>query len=480
MSRINRKTVSSNFLWRLLERFSAQGVTFIVSIILARILDPNIYGSIALITVIISFLQVFVDSGMGAALIQKKDVDHLDFSTVFYFNMVVCLTLYTLLFIFSPIIADFYKMNELTPVIRVLGCILIVSGFKNIQQAYVSRNLQFKKFFFATLGGTIGAAVVGILLAIKRYGIWALVSQYLFNGVIDTIILWITVKWRPQFEFSFVRLKGLFSFGGKILASSLINTIWLQLRALIIGKRYSPEDIAFFNKGNYFPNIATTAITSSIDSVLLPVMSKQQTNTEEVKQITRRAIKVGSFILWPIMIGLASCANLIIQLLLTDKWLPAVPYLQVFCVSYAFLPLSAANLNAIKAMGRSDITLKLEIMKALTNFIIILGSMWINPFAMALGALLASIISQIINAWPNRNLINYSYYEQLFDILPAISLSLIMGAIVYMVNFFNFSAFITLLIQIPFGMCAYIVGARLLKIETLEYCIDLVKSVFQH
>lgn len=480
MHGVNKRTVSSNFLWRLLERFGAQGVTFIVSIVLARILDPSVYGSVALVTVITSILQVFVDSGMGSALVQKKNADHLDFSTVFFFNMAVCISLYVLLFLFAPFIAYFYDMNNLTPVIRALGCIVIISGFKNIQQAYVSRTLQFKKFFFATLGGTIGAAFVGIYMAIKGYGVWALVAQYLFNGTVDTIILWITVKWRPKIEFSFERLKGLFSFGSKLLASSLLNTLWLQLRALIIGKKYTPEDLAFYNKGNYFPNIATTAITSSIDSVLLPVMSKQQSNINEVKQITRRAIKVGSFILWPIMMGLAACSEPMIKLLLTNKWLPAVPFLQVFCISYAFLPLHAANLNAIKAVGRSDITLRLEMLKASANCIIILIVMWISPFAMALGALLASIVCQVINAWPNKKLINYSYLEQIIDILPAISLSVVMGAIVFTINLINIGPLITLLIQIPLGVFVYIIGAKICKMDTFDYCLELVKSLFHH
>ena len=277
----------SGFFWRLMERFGAQGVTFVVSVVLARLLDPKVYGTVALIAVFTTILGVFVDSGMGNALIQKKDADDLDFSSVFYFNMAMCLTLYGLLFLASPWIARFYEMPELTPVIRVTGLTLVVSGVKNIQQAYVSKHLLFKRFFFATLGGTLGAAVLGIWMAYRGYGVWALVAQGLFNTTVDTIILWVTVKWRPKWMFSFERLKGLFSYGWKLLASSLMDTVFNRLRQLVIGKMYTPENLAFYEKGGNFPYLLTNNINSSIDSVLLPVMSKAQDNRETVKNMTR-------------------------------------------------------------------------------------------------------------------------------------------------------------------------------------------------
>ena len=214
--------VISNFIWRFLERCGAQGVTFVVSVVLARLLDPDVYGTIALVMIFTTIMQVFVDSGMGNALIQKKDADDLDFSSVFWFNMTMCTVLYLLMFIAAPFIADFYNMPDLTPVVRVLSLILIISGVKNVQQAYVSRNMMFKKFFFSTLGGTIGAAIIGITMAYLDFGVWALVTQMLFNAAVDTTILWITVKWRPKKIFSLERLKGLFSFGWKLLVSAFI------------------------------------------------------------------------------------------------------------------------------------------------------------------------------------------------------------------------------------------------------------------
>ena len=226
----NKTKVMSNFLWRFAERCGAQLVTFVVSVVLARILDPEVYGTIALVTVFITILNVFVDSGMANALIQKADADDLDFSSVFYFNVTICVILYLIMYVSAPAIAGFYNMPALTPVIRVLSLTIIVSGLKNVQQAYVSRNMLFKRFFFATLGGTIGAAAVGITMAYLGYGIWALVGQQLFNTIVDTAVLWVTVKWRPKKMFSFTRLKGLFSYGWKLLVSSLLNTVYNNIK----------------------------------------------------------------------------------------------------------------------------------------------------------------------------------------------------------------------------------------------------------
>lgn len=470
------KKVSTNLMWRLLERFGAQGVTFIVSIVLARLLDPEVYGTIALITVITSILQVFVDSGLGTALIQKKNADDIDFSSVFYFNFLICIFIYFILYLFAPLIANFYNMPEIIPVIRALGLIIIISGFKNIQNAYVSRNLMFKNYFFSTLGGTIIAAFVGIYMAYSDYGVWALVGQNLANQFVGTLILWFTVKWRPQKVFSWNRLKKLFSYGWKLLISSLIDTIWINLRNLIVGKIYTTEDLAFYNKGEEYPKYATVALNSSIDSVLLPVMSAEQDDAGRVKAMTRRAITTSSFVLWPIMMGLAFCAEPLVLLLLTDKWLPAVPYLRIFCFVYAFYPIHTANLNAIKAMGRSDLYLKLEICKKCVNLAIILITLNFGVFYIALGSILGSIVNQIINSFPNRKLMHYAYKEQIIDILPYILLSLFMGVIVLMITNLNLPSWLTLLIQVPLGMVIYLGGACLLKFEAWNYCINIVNQ----
>lgn len=471
-------SITSNFLWRFLERCGAQGVTFIVSIVLARLLDPSVYGTIALVTVFTIIMQVFVDSGMGNALIQKKNADELDFSSVFWFNMAMCSVLYLIMFVSAPFIASFYNKPELTPVVRVLSLILIISGIKNVQQAYVSRNMLFKRFFFSTLGGTIGAAAVGITMAYLGYGVWALVAQMLFNAAVDTTILWITVKWRPKKQFSLQRLKGLFSFGWKLLVSQLIDTVYNQARQLIIGRMYTSSDLAQYNQGKKFPELIVTNINNSIDSVLLPTMSKAQDDPSVVKSMTRRAIKTSTYIMMPFMVGLAVCAEPLVSLILTDKWLPCVPFLRIFCFSFAFYPIHTANLNAMKAMGRSDLFLKLEIIKKIIGITAILSTMWISVMAMAYSLLVTSILSQIINSWPNKRLMNYSYLEQLKDMLPQICLSVFMGAIVFGIQFIGLKSSLTLLIQIPLGILVYISGSKLFHIDSFEYIVNTVKGLF--
>lgn len=475
-SKITAKSTTSNFLWRFMERCGAQGVTFIVSIVLARLLDPKVYGTVALVTVFTAILQVFVDSGFGNALVQKKNADNIDFSTVFFFNITVCTALYLIMFFCAPFIASFYKMPELTPVVRVMSLTLIISGVKNIQQSYVSKNLLFKKFFFATLGGTVGAAFIGIGMAYAGFGVWAIVAQNLFNQLVDTMILWVTVKWRPQLVFSFKRLKGLFSYGWKLLVSSLLDTGYNNLRQLIIGKLYTAKDLSFFNKGQSFPNMIVTNINSSIDSVLLPTMSAEQDDKSRVRAMTRRAIKTSTYIMMPLMMGLAVSAEPLVSLILTDKWLPCVPFLRIFCFTYAFYPIHTANLNAIKAMGRSDMFLKLEIAKKAFGLVVLVSTMWFGVIWMAYSLLLASLFSQIINSFPNKKLLEYGYIQQLKDMLPQIALSCVMGFCVYLLNYVRLPDTVILILQATVGAVLYITLSKVFKIESFEYVLNMLKK----
>lgn len=468
--------VFSNFIWRFAERCGAQLVTFIVSIVLARILTPSDYGTIALVTVFTTILQVFIDSGLSTALIQKKDADDLDFSSVFYFNFVICIILYLIMFVSAPLIANFYKDSSLVSIVRVISLTLIISGVKGVQQSYVSRHMLFKRFFFSTLGGTIFSAVLGIIMAYAGFGVWAIVFQQLSNNAIDTLILWITVKWRPIKKFSWSRLKNLLSFGWKMLASSLLDTVYNNLRNMIIGKLYTSADLAFYNQGDKFPKLIVTNINTSIDSVLLPTMSNEQDNHVRVKDMTRRAIKISTYIMAPLMIGLAFCAKPIVQIVLTDKWLPCVPYLQIFCISYLFWPIHTANLNAIKAMGRSDLFLKLEVIKKIIGMILLLITMNISVMAMAYSLLISGLISQVINSWPNRYLLKYSYIDQIKDILPNIVMALIMGVFVYFINYLNLSVLVSLMIQIILGGIIYLVLSIFTKNDSFTYLINILKN----
>lgn len=473
---MNSSSVLSNLIWRFAERCGAQFVTFIVSIVLARILSPEDYGIIALVTVFTAILQVFVDSGLGTALIQKKDADNLDFSSVFYFNVVVCIVLYVGMFVTAPLIAKFYNDLTLTLIIRVISLTIIISGVKGIQQSYVSKNMLFKKFFYSTLGGTIFSAFLGIGLAYTGFGVWAIVIQQLSNTAMDTLILWITVKWRPKKMFSWKRLKCLLSFGWKMLASALLDTFYNNIRSLIIGKMYSSSNLAFYNQGDKLPAVVVNNINTSIDSVLLPTLAEEQDDRERVKNMTRRAIKVSTYIMAPLMMGLAFCATSIVELILTEKWLPCVPFLQIFCITYMFYPVHTANLNAIKAMGRSDLFLKLEIAKKIVGMILLLSTMWFGVMAMAYSLLVSMITSMIINSWPNRELLKYSFKEQMIDIFPSIALAVAMGVVVSFVDKLGFSSALTLLIQVPTGAIIYLIGSKLLNLDSFEYLLEIIKS----
>lgn len=477
---MNNKNVIVNFFWRFAERCGAQLVQFIVSIILARLLAPEVYGTISLITVFTTILNVFVDSGMGNALIQKKNADDLDFSTVFFFNVSMCSMLYILMFFAATGIAKFYNDVSLVPVIRVLSLTLVISGIKNVQQAYVSRTMQFKRFFFATLGGTIGAAIIGIFMAYHGLGVWALVFQQIFNATVDTIILWVTVKWKPKKMFSFTRLKELFSYGWKLLASSLIDTVYNNVRQLIIGRMYSASDLAYYNRGKQFPDLLITNINTSIDSVLLPTMSREQDDKERVKAMTRRAIKTSTYIMAPVMMGLTFCGTPLIRFILTDKWLPCVPFMQIFCITSMFYPIHTANLNAIKAMGRSDIFLKLEVIKKVIGIAFLVSTMWFGVMAMAYSLLVIGIISQIINSWPNKKLLNYGYLEQLKDILPGICLAVGMGLCINMIQWFGMPDILTLVIQLVVGVCIYIGLSKLFKLDSYQYIKNILTGYMKN
>ena len=473
---MDNKNVVNNFIWRFAERCGAQAVTLIVSIVLARILAPGDFGTVSLVMVFTTIMQVFVDSGLGTALIQKKDADDLDFSSVFYFNFAVCLILYAVMFMAAPLIAGFYNDTSLTSIIRVISLTIIISGVKGIQQSYVSRNMLFKRFFFATLGGTIFSACLGIGMAYAGCGVWSIVAQQLSNTAIDTLILWITVKWRPKKMFSWKCLKGLLSYGWKLLISSLLDTVYNNLRNLIIGKIYTSADLAYYNQGDKFPKVIVTNINASIDSVLLPSMAGEQDQCDRVKSMTRRAIKTSTYIMAPLMMGLMFCAEPVVKLLLTDKWLPCVPYLRIFCFTYMFWPIHTANLNAIKAMGRSDLFLKLEIVKKIMGLMLLLLTMKISVMAMAYSLIVSGICSQVINSWPNWKLLDYNYFEQLRDILPSIVIALLMGIIVYFVGLLRLPTIIIIFVQIIAGAVIYIGTSALLHLEEFEYLFGMIKS----
>lgn len=474
---INKAKVLYGLYWKFMERGGVQGVQFIIQIILARLLVPEDYGIIALVVIFINISNVFVQSGLNTALIQKKNADETDFSSVFYLSLFVAVLLYIVLFIFAPAIARFYDNQLLIPVIRVLSFTLFFGAFNSIQNAIVSREMQFKKLFVGSTFAILVSGLIGIYMAYSSFGVWALVSQQIANQLLVVLILLYMVKWRPKLLFSITRVKVLFSFGWKLLVSSLLNTLYIDSRSLIIGKMYNPTMLGFYNKGKQFPDIITRNINVSIQSVLLPVMSSQQDNRQRVKDMVRRSIVTSSFIIFPMMVELAVIAEPMIKILLTDKWLPCVPFLQIFCIFYALTPIHTANLQAINALGRSDIYLKLEIKKRIIGLSILGVSVFYGVYAIALGQLLGGIIATFINAYPNKKLLGYSYMEQCKDIMPSLLLSLVMGAIVYSFKGLGLSVLITLIIQVCVGVVLYLGMAWIFKLECFRYLISTGRDI---
>lgn len=471
----NKKGLINNLVWKFAERMAAQMVTMIVSVVLARLLDPSHYGTVAIVTIFITLANVFVSDGFGSALIQKKDADELDYSSVLYFNIVLSIFLYLILFFAAPFIADFYGEGYeiLTPVFRVLGLRLIPAAINSVQHSYVSKNMIFKKFFLSTLSGTIISGVVGICMAYSGFGVWALVTQYLVSTTVSTVVLTFSIGNIFVLKFSLSRLKTLFSFGWKILCTALLITGYQELRALIIGKLYSSENLAYYDKGKQFPNLIVTNINVSIGAVLFPKLANQQDDMTALKQTTRNSIRFSSFVMSPMMLGFAAVAEPFVRLILTDKWLPCVPLLQLFCIFYLFQPIHTANMQAVKAMGRSDICLKLEIFRDIIQLIVLLVVMWISVEAIVISMAIMSTLFVFVNAYPNIKLLNYSIKEQLSDILPNVGMSLVMFICVYAVKFISSNNLITLIIQIAVGAVVYIA----LSVITKNNEFNLIKNM---
>ncbi|MDF1618118.1 lipopolysaccharide biosynthesis protein [Petrocella sp. FN5] len=478
-SEVNKSKILSSLLWKLLERSGSQGVQFVVQVILARLLLPQEYGIIAIVMVFVLLANVFVQSGFNTALIQKKEVDELDFSSVFYLSLGVAGLLYGLIFLGAPFIASFYSQPMLVPVLRVVSLTLFIGALNSVQNAYVARHMLFKRLFVSSLGAVLVSGLVGIAMAFYGLGVWALVAQQLTNQLVIAMILWFTVKWRPHLLLSLKRLKVLFDYAGKLIASALIDTLYRDLSALIIGKMYVPAMLGFYNRGRQFPELMVTNINGSIQSVMLPALSAHQEDRKRVKEMMRRAIVSSSFLIFPMMVGMAVVARPLVLVLLTDKWLPAVPFLQIACLTYALMPIHTANLQAINAMGRSDIFLKLEVIKKIYGLIILGVSLPFGVYAIALGQGVNSLISSFVNAYPNKRLLNYSYREQLMDIMPALFISGLMGGLIYGFYLLKMQAGLLLLVQVGAGLIIYIGLAMVFKIECFNYLVTTMKQLLE-
>ena len=480
-----KSSVITSLIWKFLERIGTQGVQFVVAIVLARLLAPADFGLIALVTVFIALANVFVQSGLNTALIQKKNADNLDFSTVFYASLAIAALLYGLLFVCAPLLADFYNgQTKLIPIIRILSVMLLLGAVNSVQEAYVARNMMFKKLFYRSIGAIIPSGIFGITLAYFDFGIWALVGQQLMNSALICVIMWFTVKWRPQLAFSFVRFKHLFSFGWKLLCSALLDTGYHNIRDLVIGKMFTPADLGFYNRGDQFPKIIIGNINASIQSVLLPSLSTVQDDRERLKQLARRSIKTSSFLILPMMAGLAAIAKPLTLVVLGEKWLSAVPFIQICCFSYTFWPIHTTNLSAINAVGRSDVFLKIEVIKKAYGLAILMLAIWLfrTPIGIAMSAAITAPLGSFVNAYPNRKLLCYGFAEQMKDFVPSFLTSVVVGLAIYFSGHFltekmNMTPTLLLITSIIIFWVLYLSLAKIFRFECLDYLIKTIKEI---
>ena len=471
-----RGTILKSFFWKLFERLSGQLIQFVVTIVLARLLLPSEYGTIALIAIFIQLCDVIIDGGLNTALIQKKDADNTDFSTIFFFSLGMAGVLYVLMFVSAPLIANFYKQQELVPVIRVLSLSLPLYAFNSIQRAYVSKKMLFQRLFYSSSGAVILSGCIGIYMAYHGYGVWALVAQQLSNAFFTTVILWFTVRWRPVIEFSIERFKGLFNYGWKIFGANMITALFVNARKLVIGKYYAPASLAFYEKGEQLPNLVMSNIFSSVQSILLPTFSDSQDDRPRVKAMMRRSTKLSCFFIYPLMVGMIVAAKPLVVFLLTEKWLPAVQFVQILCIANFFRPITISNWEAIKALGYSGITLKLEIVKKVVDITILIVSAMIGVYAIAWGCVLFNLACVFINLAPNKKLLNYGIREQVIDALPTLLIALSMGAAVYWIQWLEITNLAILILQFVLGISIYVGLSILFKEESFMYLLLMIKE----
>lgn len=461
----SKNKIIGSFMWKFMEVGGSQIIRFIVQIVLARLLCPEDYGIMAILLAFITISDCFVTYGIGTALVQKKNTDDVDYSSIFYVTEITALFLYLILFFSAPLVSKFYNMKVLTKILRIFALILFFDAVNAVQTAIVQKNMQFKKLFFSTMGAFIFSGILGIVFAVKGFGIWTLVIQQISNVFFVTIILWFSVKWRPKLTFSFIRVKELYGFGWKLMISSLIDVIYKQLYSLSIGRVYSKIDLGNFNKGEQFPAMIESAIDGSIQSVMLPTIVAKNENKTEIKEMVRKTLKTSCFIVFPCMFGLAGVSKNLVIVLLTEKWLSCVPYLILSSFFFLFYPIQITNLTVINANGRSDIYLKLEIIKKIIGLFILFFTLPFGLIKMAWGRILSIVFATVISMYPNKKNINYSIRNQIIDILPTFISSFIMFIFVYILGLININPLLCLFIQIFLGIVFYILIAVLFKME---------------
>lgn len=474
MAKIGKNEIVYNSVWRFLERIIAQMVTLIVSIVLARILVPDDYGAVSVIMIFINFCNILVTHGFNSSLIQKKDADKIDFSTAFFANLFITAVLFIVLFFSSPLIATYFDIPIVSPLLRVMALRIPFTAINSVQSAYVSRNLQFKKYFVATIVGTLVSGAIGIVMAYNDFGAWALVGQYLSSTIINTVVLWFVVKWRPCMCFSLQRAKIMLSYSSKILLSSLLDEVNLELSSFAIGKKYSSADLAYYNRGKQFPQIINTNVNDTITGIMFPVLSREQSDCQLVKLHMRKVLKASAFIMFPLLLGMAAVSREFLLILLTDKWIEAVSYMQIFCISCLFRPINSLNIQAVKAMGYSGKYLKTTFIKTICSITVILCLLPFGVIWVAVAGIINSLVATFIQSLPLKKIISYSFFQEIRDLFPTFMLSAVMAVIVYCVEFLKLPLMISLIVKIVVGVIFYVVLAKICKFESFDYLINIL------
>ena len=471
-----RHKVLTGVIWQYVQRLGSQAVQFVVSIVLTRLLLPDDFGTIAMLGVFIALSNIFIDSGFGNALIQKKDVDEIDCNSVFYLNIASAFIIYFVIFIAAPLISDFYSMPELTMLLRVLSVQIIFMGFSCVQASLLVRQLKFQYNFYIAIIGNLVSAMVGIGLAYNGCGVWSIVYSQLFSQICYCLGLWIFVGWRPKLIFSFVRLRGLFRYSSKILGGTVISVLYNNIYNIVIGKRFSAIDLGYYNRGQLLPNTAIDTASNSINSVLFPALSRFQNDTLRHKEIIRRAEQIISFIIFIIASLMFVLAPDIIKFLYGEKWLTSVAFMQIVCITLSISPISVLNQSIQTSLGRSDIYLKTMFLSKIVAIIVIFCGALIGLYAMIIAGSIASLITFLITRFYNKKLINYSFKEQLSDIGPSILLSTVAGLITYFVTLLHLGSLLTIIVGGMIGIISYLILSHLFKVKSMTYILTRLRS----
>ncbi len=471
----------SGILWAYAERITAQGISFLVTVILARLLAPNDFGILALIMAVISFFDTLLSSGFGIALVQKQDADSLDFSTILWAGVGFQTVVLIILWLLAPLFADFYHCPELAWLLRIVSFRLPLLAINSVQHAFVQKRMDFKKFFFSTSIGTMFSAVVGISLAYGGAGVWALVAQYMTNSLVDTIVLFFATRWYPTFRFSFDRLKPLLHFGGYIMIANVVIGFSNQVRDLIIGKKFSPADLAYYNRGSSFPNLFNANINGVLGSVLFPAFSNMNDNLPRMKAAMRRAVCISVYFMAPAMIGLSVIADSLVRVLLTEKWLGAVPFIWIFCLCGLMNTINSVSSQMIKALGKSKAYSVGGILQCSFQIVLLLIVAWNfdNVYYIALIAVISTFIGNIYAVFLNLRYVGYTLREQVSDLWESGKLSLIMAFGVYVIGWYDFKdIMLKLVMQCAAGAVIYLSLSLLARNPSIFYVMSLFKKRF--